>query len=202
MGAILAGCPDPEPDPLDELRPDEPPAEEMVEVRTATHDAFFSHLLSLCERAFRGVVVDATPPIDDPFLEAELVMHVRECEDDEIEIPFHVGEDRSRTWVLTRTDAGLRLKHDHRHEDGTEEEITWYGGDTEDQGTAFRQEFHADEHTAELVPEAATNVWTMELLPEDDLFVYDLRREGTDRRFRAEFDLGEEVPPPPPPWGH
>ena len=48
-------------------------------------------------------------------------MHVRECSEDAIRIPFHVGEDRSRTWVVTRTANGLRLKHDHRHEDGSEE---------------------------------------------------------------------------------
>ena len=49
-----------------------------------------------------------------------LVMHVRDCSADEVRIPFWVGEDHSRTWVVTRTETGLRLKHDHRHEDGSE----------------------------------------------------------------------------------
>jgi hypothetical protein len=66
-------------------------------------------------------------------------MHVRRCEEDEIQIPLHVGENRSRTWIITRTDTGLRLKHDHRHPDGSEEEQTQYGGDTEDSGTATEQ---------------------------------------------------------------
>ncbi len=68
---------------------------------------------------------------DDPALSAAtLVMHVRECSDAEIRIPFFVDDDRSRTWVLSRTDTGLGLKHDHRHEDGTEDSVTQYGGDT------------------------------------------------------------------------
>jgi hypothetical protein len=37
--------------------------------------------------------------------------------------------------------------------------------------------------------------------PQSGRFVYALRREGTDRRFRVEFDLGREVAIPPPPWG-
>ena len=30
-------------------------------------------------------------------------MHVRDCSERELRIPFHVGDDRSRTWVVTRT---------------------------------------------------------------------------------------------------
>jgi hypothetical protein len=127
-------------------------------------------------------------------------MHVRECSESEIRIPFHVGDDRSRTWVVERTDEGLRLKHDHRHSDGSEDAVTQYGGDTAEPGTATRQTFPADEHTAMLVPAAATNVWILELEP-DTRFAYALRREGTERRFRAEFDLTRPVPAPPAPWG-
>ena len=58
----------------------------------------------------------------------------RSCDLAEIRIPFHVGEDRSRTWVMTPTSVGLRLKHDHRHEDGSEDEVTQYGGDTRGTG--------------------------------------------------------------------
>ncbi len=162
-------------------------------------DAFWSALTSLCGQAFAGSVVDSNPP-DTTFAGQSLVMHVRECSDSIVRIPFHVGENRSRTWVLTRTGAGLRLKHDHRHADGTEDDVTQYGGDTADAGIAVRQSFPADSATAALLPAAATNVWTLELEP-GNRFVYALRREGTERRFRAAFDLTRTVPPPPPPWG-
>lgn len=127
-------------------------------------------------------------------------MHVRQCAPAEIRIPFQVGSNRSRTWIITRTADGLRLKHDHRHEDGSSDPVTHYGGDTRDAGSASRQEFHADAHTASLIPAARTNIWTIEVLP-GDRFAYALRREGTDRRFRVEFDLKKPIPAPPPPWG-
>lgn len=163
-------------------------------------DAFWASLQGLCGRAFAGTLVTGSPA-DSGFVGRPLVMHVRQCGPGEVRIPFHVGENRSRTWILTRTADGLRLKHDHRHEDGGEDRVTQYGGDTRGEGTASRQEFYADAHTASLIPAAATNVWTMEIIP-GERFAYALRREGTDRRVRIEFDLTRPVALPPAPWGH
>jgi len=161
---------------------------------------FWEALESLCGQAFEGRVVTDTTGNPD-FQRLPMIMHVRRCEDGRIMVPFHVADDRSRTWIITRTEHGLRLKHDHRHEDGSEDDLTQYGGDTQHRGSATRQEFHADAHTATLLPEAATNVWTIDLEPGFQ-YAYALRREGTTRRFRVEFDLTRPVTPPPAPWGH
>jgi hypothetical protein len=161
-------------------------------------DQFWTNLQRLCGKAYEGRVVEA-PAGDTTFASKRLVMHVRSCTANEIRIPLHVGDDRSRTWVLTRT-GGIRLKHDHRHEDGSEDKVTQYGGDAREIASAARIEFPADAHTASLIPEAKTNVWTIEMHPGKS-FVYALRREGTDRRFRLEFDLTTSVAAPPEPWG-
>lgn len=166
----------------------------------AEQRAFWSALRQHCGRAYEGRLTQGNAS-DTAFAGKTLTMHVRGCTDDEVRIPFHLGEDRSRTWVITRTAAGLRLKHDHRHRDGTEDRVTQYGGDTRGPGTAASQEFPADAFTASLIPAAATNVWTVEVVP-GERFAYALRREGTGRRFRVEFDLARPVAPPPAPWGH
>lgn len=162
--------------------------------------AFWASLQQLCGSAYRGQVVQASPA-DTVFTGKALIMHVRHCSNEAMHIAFNAGDDRSRTWILTRTDHGMRLKHDHRHPDGSEDAITQYGGDTRTTGEPTRQEFYADAHTAELIPAAATNVWTIEIVP-NRLFSYALRREGTDRRFRVEFDITRAVATPPPSWGH
>jgi len=163
-------------------------------------DVFWERLSALCGVAASGAVIEA-PADDTTFANRPLVMHVRQCEDSVIRIPFHVGENRSRTWVLSRTaDGGVRLKHDHRHEDGAEDSVTQYGGDARAPLDSARAEFPADSFTVSLIPAAATNVWTIEVEPRRR-FVYALRREGTDRRFRIEFDLTQSLPAPPPPWG-
>jgi hypothetical protein len=195
---VVIGCVADTPDADEATVPaggDDAAADNPAGVQTA----FWASLTELCGTAYEGRVVDDSTQ-DTAFAGKPMVMHVRSCSDTEIRIPFHVGDDRSRTWVLTRTDNGLRLKHDHRHVDGSEDEITQYGGDTGSAGTAERQEFPADEHTASLIPAAATNVWTVEVVP-GSVFAYALRREGTDRRFRVEFDLASSVAAPPAPWG-
>ncbi len=160
-------------------------------------DQFLANLADLCGKAFRG---EATLATSDDFA-AGLVMHVRVCRDGEVQIPLHVGENRSRTWILTRTPQGLRLKHDHRLEDGSDDPTTQYGGDTADDGTPWHQSFPADAFTAELIPEASTNVWNMTLDLEARRFTYHLTRHGEPRATFV-FDLDDEVEPPPAPWGY
>jgi hypothetical protein len=168
-------------------------------VETPT-DQFWNRLSSLCDKAFEGAVVEA-PPGDSTFANKTLTMHVRECSDSVVRVPFHVGEDRSRTWVLTRTTHGIRLKHDHRHADGQPDSVTQYGGDSRAPIMSSRAEFPADSFTKALIPAAATNVWTVEVDTAQSKFAYALRREGTTRRFRVEFDLSRPVAAPPAPWG-
>jgi hypothetical protein len=167
----------------------------------APADAFMARLAPLCGKAFAGRVV-TNDPADATFADKPLVMHVAACEPGRVLIPFHVGEDRSRTWVLTRTATGVRLKHDHRHADGTSDKLTMYGGDTAAAGTANRQEFPVDAESIALfrsldAERSVTNVWAMEA--DGSRFAYELRRPG--RHFRVEFDLTKPVAPPPLPWG-
>lgn len=161
-------------------------------------EAFWATIRAHCGQAYEGRLTFSSA-VDSVMANRRLVMHVRECDGDVIRIPFHVGEDRSRTWVLTRTPSGIRLKHDHRHEDGTPDDITWYGGDTRDAGEPGKQTFPADAHTVSLNPVYGTNVWTMEI--DATRFAYQLIRVGTDRRIRVEFDVTRAVPAPPAPWG-
>jgi hypothetical protein len=161
-------------------------------------DGFWRSLLTLCGQAFER--------IDAPY-----IMHVRQCFPDEIRIPVHVQDpetevwDRSRTWILTRTPEGLRLKHDHRHEDGSEDEITQYGGDTDEVGSADIQTFPADLFTREVIGElvrgADRNIWRMEITP-GEVFAYRLTRTTFDSALRWAFDLSSPVAPPPAPWGY
>ena len=169
----------------------------------APADVFLERLSGLCGNAYAGRIVSPAVPADESFAGKPLVMHVRDCAPGALRIPFHVGDDRSRTWVLTRTADGLQLKHDHRHEDGSEDKLTQYGGTTVAPGTAQRQEFPADAFSKalfarETIPVSAANVWAMEIVP-GAVFAYELKRPG--RFFRVEFDLTRPVPAPPPPWG-
>jgi hypothetical protein len=172
----------------------------------APAEAFFERLQALCGQAYEGRIVANEPatPVPDAFEGKRLVMHVRECGSDTLRVPFHVGDDRSRTWVVSRTATGLRLKHDHRHADGTPDDVSMYGGDSAGPGSAVRQEFPVDAESVALFRRAGLaasvdNVWALEFAPGDASLTYELARP--QRLFRVEFDLGQPVPPPPAPWG-
>lgn len=163
---------------------------------------FLDRLRPYCGQAFEGRIVSPPVEADATFAGKRLVMHVRQCSDGEVRIPFHVGDDHSRTWVLTRLPAAIRLKHDHRHRDGSEDRVTQYGGDATSTPSDPRQTFPADDFTKALLRREGNvagvhNVWTMAIA--DDRFAYELRRPG--RFFRVEFDLRRPVPAPPAPWG-
>ncbi|MDP1569894.1 MAG: hypothetical protein Q8L86_07815 [Vicinamibacterales bacterium] len=183
-----------------------PAAEPAAATAPAPVDQFMARLAQHCGQAFAGRIITNEPPQpNDAFEGQALIMHVRECSEGELKVPFHVGNDHSRTWVLTRTPTGLRLKHDHRHEDGTDDAVTMYGGDTASAGTEVRQEFPVDQDSIDMfqregLTASLENTWAMEIEP-GRRFLYELARP-TGRLFQVEFDLTTPVDTPPVPWGH
>lgn len=171
-------------------------------VSIPSQDNFFNAIKSHCGKAFKGkVTVDNAP--SSSFSNKELIMHVRKCSDTQLQVPFHVGNDASRTWIISKSGSGLSLKHDHRHEDGSHDASTMYGGHTLDAGYAQVQSFPADQYSKELfvaqgIPQSMGNTWQMYIYPE--VFTYRMVREG--REFRVDFDLTNPVANPDAPWGY
>lgn len=155
----------------------------MAQAATHSSDSFFKNLSLLCGKQFTGAAIFPTTT-DDPFFGKVLTAKISSCSATEIRIPFQVGEDKSRTWILTKTKQGLQLKHDHRHADGTPDTQTNYGGMANQKGNSSMQYFEADAETAKLIPAAATNVWKIQLSEDRQSLTYYLERNGK-RRFWA-----------------
>lgn len=185
---------------------------------TAPQDAFWTALSGHCGKAYAGRMVTADAA-DADLAGSAMVMAVQDCSAARIAVHFHVQRadgtwDRSRTWLLTRTPQGLRLKHDHRHEDGSADPVTFYCGDTASPGTARTQSFPVDAESIAMfrregLSASVTNVWSVEVDPvgtPDGTYAYELRRTvaggaPAERHFRVEFDLTNPVAMPPPAWG-
>lgn len=157
---------------------------------TAQADTLYDTLITLKGKSFSGQM---TFP-DDPKHEMNkpLRLTVQVVSDDELRIPLWVGDDQSRTWILRRTPTGVRLKHDHRHADGTADTVTNYGGETSEIILGNQLVFPADEETRTLLPEAATNTWTLRLSPDGSRLYYYLERHRRPR-FEAVFDLSNPL---------
>lgn len=155
---------------------------------------FFDSFTALCGKSYAGKLV-AGDSSDSAFAEARMLAHFRKCSDTEISIAFDVGEDRSRTWIITKVGEGLRLKHRHMLKDGTEDPVSRYGGDTSAPGLATRQAFPADDFSKQMFIRegrevSTTNVWAFEIKP-GATFTYELARPS--RLFRVEFDSSKAI---------
>lgn len=160
-----------------------------------SHELFMANLETFCGKSLEGRLTNADAS-DRDFAASRLEMGPVRCTPGEISIPFAVGDNRTRTWVITRTTDGIRLKHIHRHTDGHEDTVSRYGGDTTGPGTATRQEFPADQFSRDLfmankLERSVTNTWAVEALP-GNLFAYELRR--ANRFFRVEFNDVQPTP--------
>lgn len=153
---------------------------------------FFMTLKGLCGARYEGAKT-YPPDSTDSFAGKLLVATITSCTETEIRVPFLVGEDRSRTWVFTRSAGSLRLQHDHRHADGTPDSVTMYGGMARATGTPLAQSFGADEYTAKLIPAAGTNVWTVSLSSDTNTLTYHLERDAKPR-FTAVLTRNRRTP--------
>jgi hypothetical protein len=156
--------------------------------------AFLANLGAHCGQAFPGRL--ALTPEGDTMLTGteDLLVHFRDCEPDEVRIPFHMevaatGQwNRSRTWYVMAADQGLELRHDHREPDGAESTRTWYGGFTRTGGSATRQDFLSPERTAAAgVPVG----WRIEIDPGAH-YRYGTTYDG-EYDWMIEFDLSRAV---------
>lgn len=151
-----------------------------------------------CGKSYEGIITEGAEE-GDGFTGERLIMQVLSCEGNQIKIPFYVGEDQSRTWVLTFNDNRIQLKHDHRNPDGSDEEVTMYGGTSTNVGHAGFQMFPADQETCAMIDYACHNVWWMTI--DETSFSYNLRRVGSDRLFTVVFDLTKPIEFNKKPWG-
>lgn len=97
---------------------------ESLQIETPSK-IFWNELMTLEGRTFEGQLVSS--PVNDDFAGKKLVMSVLYCDDETILIPFNVGDNLSRTWVFKYQNGRIELKHDHRMENGENDEITMYG---------------------------------------------------------------------------
>lgn len=154
---------------------------------TADEQAFIDNLASLCGKSFAGKETYSKDGRDS-WADRSMVIHFTVCEPDLVQIPFHIDDDQSRTWMFMNEDGKLRFRHDHRHEDGTPEDLTLYGGYADGNGTAFQQSFPADDYTNNLLDDDLDRVWNVVLSEDLSQMRYELGYKG-EIVFKAEFDL-------------
>lgn len=166
--------------------------EEGVNGQSSAHDTFFSNLSEQCGFMYSG---SSTFPEDEehPLVGTELRIEINDCSDTHVRMELiRDGDYWHGAWVVEKRDEGLHLYHDHlgdvrTTDDLGDEDYHGYGGYADDSGGPLVQYFPADEVTAEMIPAAATNVWMISILPDENQLIYYLERNEIPR-FRAVFE--------------
>jgi hypothetical protein len=170
---------------------------------TPAYQQFFAKLSSHCGNAYEGRL--STMPPGDTMITYDdiLVVHFRECDGNILKAPFHIqtvadGQwNRSRTWIFTMHGDGLELRHDHRKPDGSEDEVTMYGGFQFGENMPNVQIFQSVPRTEET---GIFRGWRIEIEP-NVRYTYGTVR-GEEWSWRIDFDLTTPIETPPAPWGH
>ena len=153
---------------------------------------FFKHFKKLEGRRYAGKEIFIAEG-KDSWAALELEIYVREYTDTIIYIPFRVGDNKSRPWMIIMEKGNkLRFRHDHRHEDGTPEDLNLYGGYATEEGTSIKQFFPADEFTCKMLDRIRDNEWIVEFSEDLTKFYYSLRKKG-ELIITVEFDLSTPV---------
>jgi hypothetical protein len=160
-------------------------------VLSENEKSFLNNLSSLCGNSYAGKETYIEPGRES-WADKKFIMHVTVCEPHKVHIPFHLDEDRSRTWMFLTEEHGLRFRHDHRHEDGTPEDQTLYGGYADGSGTAYIQRFPADDYTNAMLDDDHARQWNIILAEDLSTMTYQLLYQG-ELIFEAQFDLSRPI---------
>lgn len=152
-----------------------------------TQGEFFVNLIERCDDTYAGESTYPTNPPHDGLENVELRATISTCTSEKVHISLQTGDDGSHTIVISRVDEGLQMRHEHRQPDGTPMDITDYGGLANDQGTSTRQYFEAGESAIDMIPDAESNVWIIDLGIDDEILVYSLEKQQ-ETVFRAELE--------------
>lgn len=167
----------------------------------------FEKLSANCGKAFMGRTKLDTAD-SETYRDVDIILHVRDCSANQIQMPMHVGDNHSRTLIISKLDDGrLQLQHRHTHEDGSADDLTLYGGFSKKNAAKKgandnnRTEFHVGDYTRKLfiehdIQRSLANVWAISM--GQDTATYELHRPSLD--FIIEFDLSNIVTNPPKAW--
>jgi hypothetical protein len=160
-------------------------------------DRVLADISGLCGQTFTGKVTSDDPQ-DEDWRKEILVLGPISCPNSsQVIMPLAVGENKSRTWFLTKVGERIEFRHQHLLDNGEIDPVSDYGGFSESfvvEPNGWRIEFPADAKTIEIfnatgLQVSTTNIWSFDYVTGMSLN-YELNREG--RHFRAEFDISAQ----------
>ncbi|MXO86593.1 hypothetical protein GRI38_11215 [Altererythrobacter aurantiacus] len=168
------------------------PAEEEVDA-----PGFWTALSSHCGRTYSSQMAQASPTIEAPVTQGDMLMSITQCSDTRIVMPFYTQDERgdwlrARQWIFARDETGgLAMRYERRRQDRSGDTVTLFDA-AEASGNAAVFERRG-------WSERAANSWRIAVDPagkDDAQIAYELA-DAPGRPYRITFDASRPVPLPP-----
>ena len=153
--------------------------------------SFYDKLQGYCGRQLPGVVLYPTGK-EAPFQGLEITMMVEACSTKEIRMPIQVGPKIYRTLILGQDKNGYTLRHENKRADGTQAEISMYGGQTNGTNDSYLLLFPADGYSRQLLGAELNYAWSLAFNSDKSTLSYMIENDGK-LTLQIDFDLTHPV---------
>lgn len=144
---------------------------------TINQHSFFDNLQGLCKKKFAGYIVYPAGK-EAPFQGKKIWIEVASCSAKEIRIPINIGEKIYRTLILGRNESGVYLQHENKRPDGSQAEISLYGGKALSHQSPFLLVFPADSYSKQLLGSERNSSWSLSISSDKSTLSYIAESDG------------------------
>jgi hypothetical protein len=153
--------------------------------------SFYKQLRLLCGKRINGMVLYPAGA-EAPFRGLEIRLEIAQCSDREIRMPIYIDNKVYRTLIVGQDQTGYTLRHENKRPNGTQADISMYGGHTTDAGTGYLLIFPADGYTKQLMGPELNYVWSLAFNSERTTLSYMAESNGK-LNLQLDFNLESQA---------
>jgi hypothetical protein len=139
--------------------------------------SFYQQLKQHCGQKLNGEVLYPTGK-EAPFRGMPIWLELEKCSDKEIRMPININQKIYRTLILSQDKTNFTLRHENKRADGTQAEISMYGGQTADIKDTYLLLFPADGYSRQLLGAELNYAWSLAFNSDKSILSYMIENNG------------------------
>lgn len=156
-----------------------------------TEDSFYQQLQAYCGKKLIGHVLYPAGK-EAPFQGMEIWLEVAQCNQKEIRLPIYINRKIYRTLILSQDKTKYILRHENKRPDGSQAEISMYGGQTAGKNDTYLLLFPADDYSRQLLGAELNYAWSLAFNSDKSTLSYMIENDGK-LTLQLDFDLTQQV---------
>ena len=139
--------------------------------------SFYNNLQALCKNKYAGSIVYPAGK-EAPFQGKKIWIELASCSAKELRIPINIGDKVYRTLILGRNENSVFLQHENKRPDGSQAEISLYGGRAVTLTSPSLLVFPADSYSKQILGAERNCIWTLSISSDKSTLSYIAESDG------------------------